>query len=105
MDGPQTVDEYQRLISEVIKKQITLLGPQIALERARSVAGLTVSDDGTVTSISGAPREILQKVIDEYFVFSGLIVKKAMESLLQSYPGMAQAVPQNPAPPAEGDTT
>ena len=69
MDGPQTVDEYQRLISEVIKKQITLLGSNIALERARNVAGLIVSDDGTVTNISGAPREVLQKVIDEYFVF------------------------------------
>lgn len=92
MDGPQSASDYQNLISEIIKKQIALLGKDLALTQVRNVQGVSVLDDGTVTAISGEPRDTLQKVIDAYFVFSGMIVKKTMESLLQSYPGMASAV-------------
>lgn len=95
MDGPQSLSDYQKLISEIIKKQMALLGSDIALSRARNVTGLTISHDGTVTAIIGEPREMLQKVVDEYFVFSGMIVRRAMESLLANYPSMASSVEQS----------
>lgn len=105
MDGPQSVTEYQRLISEIIKQQILLLGKDIALTQARGVQGFTVADDGTVTTISAEPRDTLQKVIDAYFVFSGMIVKKAMEALLKSYPGMANTVTPQPVQQPKGPET
>ena len=92
MDGPQNQDDYKALMSELIKKQIVILGPDISLVKARGVSGLTVVDDGTVTAISGDPKIVLQQLIYEFVTLSGLIVKKTMEPLLANYPGLAKLV-------------
>ncbi len=97
---PRTDDEYQKLLSEVIKKQIVILGPDITLAKARNVAGLTVEDDGTVTHMAGNPQELTKKLIEEFMELSGLIVKKTMEPLLANYPEYAgsQAGPSSTFP-------
>jgi len=84
MDTSQA--DYQNLLTELIKKQIVILGPDIAVLKARNVSGLTVSDDGTVTQINGNPQELLNQLVEQYMALSGLIVKKAMEPLLSKYP-------------------
>jgi hypothetical protein len=79
--------DYKKLFTEVIKKQIVLLGPNITLAKARNVKGLTVLDDGTVTEINGNPQELIQALIDQFVQLSGLIVKKTMEPLLAVHGG------------------
>ena len=81
-------EEYQKILSEIIKKQIVILGPQIAVLKARNVPGLKVGDDGTVTEIFGLEQEILQKLIDEYVALSGEIVKNAVNSIFKKYPSI-----------------
>lgn len=88
---PQNDGEYQKLLSDVIRKQIIILGPTITIAKARNVPGLTVADDGTVTAISGNPQEITQHLVEQFMELSGLIVKKTMEPLFASYPGLAVA--------------
>ena len=41
---PQTDGDYQKLLTEVIKKQIVILGPDITLAKARNVKGLTLQN-------------------------------------------------------------
>lgn len=82
--GPNT--DYKSVISDVIKKQIVILGPAITIAKARNVKGLTIADDGTVTDIQGHPQEIIQALIDQFIQLSGLIVRKTMEPLLANYP-------------------
>lgn len=89
MDGPHDQNDYKNLMSELIKKQIVILGPDISLVKARGVSGLTIGNDGTVTEINGDPKIILQQLIDTFVALSGLIVKKTMEPLLANYPGLA----------------
>lgn len=105
---PKTDGDHKQLLTEVIKKQIIVLGPDITLAKARNVQGLTVADDGTVTQISGDPKEVTQKLIEQFMELSGLIVKKTMEPLLANYPGLAtkemtqQPIqPQTPQPPSQ----
>lgn len=86
MNNPQSDTDYQKLLSEVIKKQIVILGPDITLAKARNVKGLTISDDGTVTAISGSPQVLTQQLVEQFMELSGLIVKKTMEPLLANYP-------------------
>jgi len=81
-------DDFKKLLTEIIQKQIIILGPQIAILKARNVSGLNVADDGTVNRIEGDPSSKLQELIDEYVSLSGLIVKKTMEPLLEKYPGL-----------------
>ena len=43
-----TNTDYKQMLTEIIKKQIVILGPQIAVLKARGVSGLKVSDEGEV---------------------------------------------------------
>ncbi len=82
----QPGQDYKKLLTDVIKKQIVILGPQITLAKARNVKGLTITDDGTVTDMQGQQQELIQALIDQFVQLSGLIVKKTMEPLLSAYP-------------------
>jgi hypothetical protein len=80
--------QYAALIGEIIKKQSIILGPEIAIVKARSVPGLMVDNDGTVTGVGDNPQETLQKLVDQYVELSGQIVKNALGSIFAKYPGL-----------------
>ena len=87
MDHPSP-EEYKNILTEIIKKQAVILGPQIAVLKARAVAGITVSDEGDVTAIAGNEGEVLQKLIDQYVSLSGEIVRNAVNSVFAKYPSL-----------------
>ncbi len=80
--------QYTGLITEIIKKQSVILGPEIAILKARSVAGLIVEDDGRVTNVGADPKDTLQNLIDQYVELSGQIVKNALSSIFAKYPNI-----------------
>lgn len=97
---PAIPNDYKKVLTEVIQKQIVILGPAITLAKARNVEGLTVAEDGTVTEMTGHPQELIQSLIDQFMQLSGLIVKKTMEPLLANYPdGTPVSIPTPQAPP------
>jgi len=83
-----TNTDYKQMLTEIIKKQIVILGPQMAVLKARNVDGLKVSDEGEVTSVSEPEQVVLQKLIDEYVALSGEIVKNAVNSIFEKYPSI-----------------
>jgi hypothetical protein len=102
--------DYKKLLTEVIQKQMVILGPSISLAKARNVQGLTVADDGTVVNIDGQPQKLIQDLIDQFVQLSGLIVKKTMEPLLSAYPDgvantLAKAAETTPVAPITGGGT
>jgi hypothetical protein len=100
---PPAQTDYKKLLTEVIQKQMVILGPGITLTKARNVKGLIVADDGSVTDIQGNPQALIQGLIDQFVQLSGLIVKKTMEPLLSVYPdGTANQIPiaASPTPSA-----
>lgn len=78
--------DYKKLLSEIIKRQIVILGPDITLAKARNIKGLRVENDGNVTKIEGNPQELIQKLVEQFVQLSGLIVKKSMEPILNEFP-------------------
>ncbi len=91
---------------------MVILGSTITLAKAKHVNGLSVADDGRVTSIDGNPQKVSIKLLEEFRELSPLMVKKTMKPLLNailtSYakPGDTQLVAeQKPEtaqqPPAE----
>jgi hypothetical protein len=80
--------QYVALITEIIKKQSLILGPEIAILKARSVPGLMVDNDGKVTGVGDNPKETLQNLVDQYVELSGLIVKNALGSIFAKYPDL-----------------
>ena len=81
-------DQYVGLISEIIDKQSVILGPDIARLKARNVKELIIDNNGKVIDIQGSPDEVLQKLVNEYVELSGLIVKNALGSIFEKYPGI-----------------
>jgi hypothetical protein len=80
--------EYGKMLTDLIQKQMVVLGPNIALDKARKVAGLKVGDDGTVLEVSGDPQMVLKGVANEYMQLSGQIAQMTLNSLLEKYPQM-----------------
>jgi len=78
-------EDIKNTIGEVVKKQIIILGPDIAILKAREVIGLEILDNGEVANISGDPLFVLQSLVDKYVSLSGMIVRKAMEPLIQKH--------------------
>ena len=60
------MDTYQQMVQAIIRKQISVLGAQIAIDRARKVSGLDVDESGAVKSLSGNGVEVLEKLVTVY---------------------------------------
>jgi hypothetical protein len=72
------------LLTEAIKKQMTILGPEITLLKVRNVGGLTLAEDGTVTAIAGNLGEIITRFLEQFRELSSPLVKKTMQPLLST---------------------
>lgn len=111
---PQTDSDYKKIFTELIKKQMIVLGPDITLAKVKSVQGVQVNEQGEVTNIQGDPQALLQMLINQFVELSGAIVKKTMESILTTYPGIAgmavgavnaQTSSATPTPPPQPPTS
>lgn len=90
------VDIYKSMLTDLIKKQMVMLGPNVALGTARKVNGLTVSEDGSVTEIMGDPQTVMEGVANSYMNLSGQIAQMTLKTILEKYPGLKQPTLQNP---------
>ncbi len=87
------MENQKKVFSELIKRQMAILGPDITFAKVRNVPGITIDAVGNVTNINGDPQVLLQQLINQFVELSGLIVKKTMESILASNGMQAAAVP------------
>ncbi len=87
-----TAQDYQKLLSDALQKQILILGPQITLLKAHNVSGLSVTNDGMVTGISGDPQKVITQFLEEFRGLSAPLVKKTMKPLLSLVLPTTQAV-------------
>lgn len=79
-------EQYLALLSEIIEKQSVILGPDIAILKARNVANLTIDESGKVIDISSDPQSALKNLVNQYVELSGQIVKNALGSVFARYP-------------------
>ena len=71
----------KKVISELIRRQMAILGPDITMARVKNVLGIQVDQDGEVISIDRDPQVVLTDLTNQFVELSGLIVKKAMQVL------------------------
>lgn len=79
-------EEYKKMLTDLIQKQMVVLGPNIALDKAKKIPGLKVQDDGTVLDMDGDPQMVLKGVANEYMALSGQIAQMTLNTLLEKYP-------------------
>lgn len=78
----QSAQEYKNLLTEVVRKQIVILGPDITLAKIRKIKGISVDDTGTVTNINLEPQEITKQLTEQFRDLSEEIVKKTMRPIM-----------------------
>ena len=83
-------EQYKAVMSEIIIKQSIILGPDMAIARAKKVSGIEVGDKGEVLSVSGDAADALKRLIDTYVELSGQIVKSALGPIFTKYPDIEQ---------------
>lgn len=81
-------EDYKKMLTDLVQKQMIILGPNIALDKARKVPGIKVDDSGAVTEISGDPHLVLKGVANEYLNLSGQIAQMTLNILLEKYPNI-----------------
>ncbi len=80
------VDIYKNMLTDLIKKEMIMLGPNVALGTVRKVNGITVSEDGTVTDITGEPQIVMEGVANAFMNLSGQIAQMTLKTILEKYP-------------------
>ncbi len=85
------MNDSKQVISQIIKKQMEILGVEITLNRVRKVSGINVDQAGNVISVTGETQFLLEQLTNQFIELSGLIVKKTMESVLSASPAVQTA--------------
>lgn len=77
---------YKKFLTELVRRHMVIFGPNIALDIASSVAGLSVDSTGDVVAITGSPIEAMQKVVTLYQELSEPVALLQFRLLLDQYP-------------------
>lgn len=68
----------KKVISELIRRQVAILGPDITMARVKNVLGIQVDANGEVISVDRDPQVVLTDLTNQFVELSGLIVKKTI---------------------------
>jgi hypothetical protein len=77
-----TAQDYQKLLSDALQRQIIILGPKVALMTAKKVQGLTINDTGQIMKMTGNPEKVITQFLEEFRKLSSSLVKATMKPLL-----------------------
>lgn len=86
---PLSHQEYSKLITDIIQKQMVVFGPTATFIKTRSVNGLSVSDNGSVSGLTGDPQEITRLLLEHLMELSEFSVRKTVEPILSTYDGVS----------------
>jgi len=80
------MEDCKKAITEIVKKQMDIVGPVVALSVAQKATSVKLSTSGEVMEIIGDPKTALEQVAEAYIAFSGEISKMILKSVIKSYP-------------------
>lgn len=84
---------YKKFITEFVREQMIVLGPNLAVDTANRVDGLQVNNKGQVQDIVGDGSMILQLVVGEFIKLSPQLANYTVHSLFARYPDIAAEYP------------
>ena len=82
------ISNYKKFFTELVRKHMAILGPNIARDVALRVSGLTIDASGEATDIQGDPLMILQDLIDSYTSLCAPVTQLVLYGLLEASPAI-----------------
>ncbi len=86
---------YKKFITEFVREQMIVLGPNLAVDTANLVKGLQVNDKGQVVEISAEGNQILHLLVQEFTKLSSQLTNYSVHSLFMRYPDIAAEYPEH----------
>lgn len=75
---------FQQIAEKIIEQQEAIIGP-IAVDRARSVAGLTIDWPQHIVDVAGDPQTVIDKLVDQYKELFGQIAVETCRDAVGRY--------------------
>ena len=85
--------KYKQLISEFVRQQMVVLGPNLAISAANRVVGLEVNASGSVTVLDQEPGKVLSELVQEFQKLSPALMTYLIQLLFVRYPDIAAEFP------------
>ncbi|HSW97638.1 MAG TPA: hypothetical protein VLF89_07480 [Candidatus Saccharimonadales bacterium] len=78
MQPPDSATENQEL-SNLIKKHISIFGPDITFAQLKEIKGLEIDADGSIVKIEGDKKQIEKQILETWTTLSSFLAKKITE--------------------------
>ena len=82
--------KYKQFISEFVREQMIVLGPDLAVSTANRTEGLEVDYKGSVTGITGDLVLVLKNFVSEFQKLSTQLTPYFTNSMFTKYPDIAE---------------
>lgn len=80
------IQKYKRFLSDLIRRHMLILGPNIARDVAFGVEGLSIDSSGDVSDIKGDQLLVMQDLIAGYTNLCAPVTQLITYQLLEQYP-------------------
>jgi hypothetical protein len=81
---------YKQFISEFVRQQMIVIGPNLAVSTANRTAGLKVNNKGSVLEITGDPTLVLKAMLGEFSKLSTHLTNYFTSTFFVKYPDIAE---------------
>lgn len=85
---------FDQIAEKIIEQQEAIIGP-VAVERARSVGGLTIDWPQHNVDVAGVQKEVIDKLVEQYKELFGQI---AVETCKEAVGRLLAQLPENQQP-------
>ncbi len=82
--------KYKQFISEFVREQMIVLGPDLAVSTANRTEGLEVDQKGSATAITGDATLVLKNFISEFQKLSPQLTPFFVGTMFVKYPDIAE---------------
>lgn len=86
---------YRKFITEFVREQMIVLGPNLAVDTANRAEGLAINSRGQVTEIIGDGSQVLYLLVQEYLKLSPQLTNYTIHTLFLKYPDIAEEYPEH----------
>lgn len=80
------ISNYKKFLTELVRRHMAILGPNIARDVALQVQGLTIDATGEVTDLSGDAPLILEDLYNGYSALSAPVSQLILYDLMEKSP-------------------
>src|SRR5688500_6126995 len=80
------ISNYKKFLTELVRKHMAILGPNISRDAALQVPGLSIDSSGEVTDITGDPILVLQDLVNGYMTLCAPVTQLILYNLLEAAP-------------------